>query len=97
MHVTVTEQNCPAKGQIYTQCGQDCVATCQNPLPTGCSQTCKPGCNCPSGTVLDEIQNTCVPLSKCSKSVQEFIIKEGRESIQATLIVWPNALHKVMT
>ena len=69
VHVIITEQDCPAKGQIYTQCGQDCVATCQNPLPTDCSQTCQPGCHCPNGNILDEIQNACVPLSKCSKTI----------------------------
>ena len=39
---------------------------CSDPFPV-CPSDCQPGCTCPEDTVIDEIQNRCVPLTQCSK------------------------------
>ena len=52
---------------MYSLDGPGCAPTCSDPNPS-CSGTTR-GCICPNGTVLDEVQNKCVPLSKCSKNI----------------------------
>ena len=64
----ITATECPINGQLYSLEAPDCVATCSDPYPT-CSGQTKEGCDCPKGTVMDEIENKCVPLSKCSKNL----------------------------
>ena len=52
---------------MYTDCGTACPPTCSEPYPRTCTLHCVPGCQCPSGTVLDEQQNKCVKAEECSK------------------------------
>ena len=61
------EPSCTAKDQLYSQVATDCIPTCSDPYPS-CSGITHAGCICPNGTVLDEIENKCIPLSKCSKN-----------------------------
>ena len=68
-----TEPNCTTMGQVYSQNAKDCVPTCANPNPA-CSEKTREGCHCPDGTVLDEIQKKCVPLSKCSKNIYTYML-----------------------
>ena len=51
-------------------CRSLCPATCDNPNPT-CFEplVCNEDCVCPSGTVLDNRSNSCVPLHRCSCSL----------------------------
>ena len=63
----VTEQTCTAEDQVYSLNAPDCVPTCSDPNPS-CSGTTQ-DCICPNGIVVDNIQNRCVPLSKCSKNI----------------------------
>ena len=82
LHVFTTEQNCSTEGEVYSQRQmQDCIPTCSNPYPA-CSGMIQEGCHCPHGTVLDETQNKCVPLSKCSKIlIMNIIYSKSLQSI----------------
>jgi len=56
---------------VFTRCLDPCAPTCAT-LSQNCSVdvlNCREGCQCPTGTVLDEIQNKCVPIFKCSKII----------------------------
>ncbi|XP_067901941.1 mucin-6-like [Heterodontus francisci] len=57
--------DCPGN-QIYQECGSPCLSTCLNPQFT-CDSYCKPGCFCPTGTVLNYItsQDMCIPRHQC--------------------------------
>ena len=66
--LATTGQTCRAENQVYTLNAPDCNPTCNNPNPP-CLGTFREGCTCPNGTILDEIQNRCVPLSECSKNI----------------------------
>ena len=57
------------ESSVHTQYTTDCFPTCSNPNPPY-SRTSQGGCTCPNGTVLDGIQNKCVPLSKWYKNIQ---------------------------
>ncbi|KAL5510211.1 hypothetical protein EMCRGX_G005719 [Ephydatia muelleri] len=58
---------CPVKGQIFTTCGSACPPNCTTPNPRFCILICIARCQCPSGQVIDETINTCVPVEKCPK------------------------------
>ena len=66
---TYTEPTCAATDQLCSQVSPDCVPTCNDPYPS-CSGITHPGCICPNGTVLDNIQNKYVALSKYSKNIR---------------------------
>ena len=61
---------CPIEGQVFQSCGSACPPTCATPHPI-CTKQCVPGCQCPPGTVLDEVANKCVLLTKCSEFLCE--------------------------
>ena len=61
-------EECPIEGQVYTDCGTACPPMCNKPQPLFCTLQCVAGCQCPSGTVLDELQNKCVKADECSKN-----------------------------
>ena len=65
----ITGRNCTVEGQVYLQEAPppECQPTCSNPMIHCPNIAARPGCVCPEGTVIDEIQNRCVPLSQCSK------------------------------
>ena len=62
--------SCPIEGQVSQSCGSACPPTCATPHPI-CTKQCVPGCQCPPGTVLDEVANKCVLLTKCSEFLCE--------------------------
>jgi hypothetical protein len=59
--------SCAIPGQVYLQCGTACPPTCADPDPSPCTRQCVAGCQCPQGTVLDEIAQQCVSVEDCSK------------------------------
>ena len=67
--LSITEENCTVEGQVYLQQAppQEYHPTCTNPMKHCNTKVTRPGCVCPEGTVIDESQNRCVPLSNCSK------------------------------
>ena len=59
---------CPVKGQIRRECASlpSCHPTCNNTGPLICPAICVvDGCECPSGTVIDEAINECVTPREC--------------------------------
>ena len=65
---------CPIEGQEYTECGTACPPTCGAIDPVPCTLQCVAGCQCPSGTVLDEENKRCVehnlcPIPPCGKEM----------------------------
>ena len=67
----------------------ECQPTCSNPMRECPSIAPRPGCVCPEGTVIDESQNRCVPLSNCSKpfikSVDQIPVIADKFSIHMTI------------
>lgn len=64
--LTVAAKRCPV-GFVYTECTSQCPRTCSRLYaitPENCYKNCVPGCECESGTVLD--QGRCVEPKKCS-------------------------------
>ena len=65
--ITITflsSEPCPIEGQVYMECGSACPPTCANPNPA-CIALCVQGCQCPTGTVLDEDANKCIDPDDC--------------------------------
>ena len=60
-----TAELCPIEGQQFTTCGTACPPTCSDPGPVVCTAQCVIGCQCPAGTVLDEVEQKCVTLDQC--------------------------------
>ena len=60
---------CPIEGQVYTECGTACPPVCNKAPQLFCTLQCVPGCQCPSGTVLDELQHKCVKAEECGKII----------------------------
>ncbi|RWS27675.1 BMP-binding endothelial regulator protein-like protein [Leptotrombidium deliense] len=57
------KSNCPT-GAVYNQCVSVCRKTCKNfRRNRSCQKNCKPGCACPSGTVL--YGNRCIRPRHC--------------------------------
>ena len=59
---------CPVKGQIRKECALQpgCHGTCDNP-DVICIPICiENGCECPTGTIIDEAINECVAPSECT-------------------------------
>ena len=61
------------QGQVRSRCAPDpsCQATCMNGfLQIPCPAICViGGCECPTGTVIDEDSNMCVPPDGCPTSM----------------------------
>jgi len=55
---------CPNKSMVWNQCG-GCKRTCEVPNPV-CIAMCRPGCECPKGTVWNNMALMCVHPEKCS-------------------------------
>ncbi|XP_078090733.1 mucin-6-like [Mustelus asterias] len=57
---------CPAT-QVYKECGPACVPTCSAPKSQPQCDQCVNTCDCPEGTVLDDIRgrNTCIKKAEC--------------------------------
>ena len=54
----------PNSGFIWSDCADECVATCRNPNPN-CGKSKVSKCICPEGTILDEQTNKCVCPTQC--------------------------------
>ena len=60
---------CPIKGQIRKECAShpSCHLSCNNTEPGPCPLVCIiNGCECPTGTVIDEEKNECVAPNECT-------------------------------
>ena len=60
---------CPVKGQIRKECASlpSCHRRCNSADLIACPKVCvENGCECPEGTVIDEVINECVAPSQCS-------------------------------
>ncbi|XP_038668139.1 mucin-6-like [Scyliorhinus canicula] len=60
------QKACPGN-QIYKECGPACISTCTDPNPQHHCQQCVNTCDCPQGTVLDNIRKTdsCILQMEC--------------------------------
>ena len=56
---------CTVKGQIFSSCASQCPRTCNSSPDIFCPTVCVEGCKCPSGQVINTINNTCVPEDEC--------------------------------
>lgn len=54
---------CPINGEDFQAC-RSCPATCFNPGLL-CIAQCIPGCGCPSGQLINTLNNTCVDPEQC--------------------------------
>ncbi|XP_019853716.1 PREDICTED: uncharacterized protein LOC109583018 [Amphimedon queenslandica] len=59
-------RDCPITGQEYNEVSAYCPKTCSNPHLL-CAGEGQPGCSCPLGQVIDEMNNRCVQLKDCPK------------------------------
>ena len=56
--------DCPISGQEYNEVRASCPKTCSNPHLL-CAGEGQPGCSCPKGQVIDEMNNRCVSPNDC--------------------------------
>ena len=63
--VTKPKLLCSVEGATYSECGAACPLTCLTPAILCLIQGCFPGCTCPDGQLIDEVNNRCVPLEQC--------------------------------
>ena len=56
--------DCPIAGQEYNEVKATCPKTCSNPHLL-CAGDGQPGCSCPLGQVIDEMNNRCVSPNEC--------------------------------
>ena len=56
-----------AAGKVHQSCGTYCPITCQNKdgPPQACPSVCVSGCFCAAGTILNTVDDTCVPEANC--------------------------------
>ena len=74
--IVVVCTDCPITGQEYNEVSAHCPKTCSNPHLL-CAGEGEPGCSCPLGQVIDEINNRCVQPKDCpSKEMNERRQKE---------------------
>ena len=58
----------PIAGQERVSCALGCSITCSNYLNTACPAICvMNGCQCPAGSVINEVTNACVPMTNCPR------------------------------
>ena len=58
--------DCPVTGQERSDCASPCNATCSNYRDLICPTRCVVnGCQCPTGTVINEETNSCVAIASC--------------------------------
>ena len=65
LYASLSAESCPVPGQVYSNCSSPCTFTCANVDRISCIALCVKGCGCPSGQVIDEDKNMCVPINKC--------------------------------
>ena len=77
--------DCPIAGQEYNEVKANCPKTCSNPHLL-CAGEGRPGCSCPTGQVIDEMNNRCVHPNDCpSKSIVMLYLRE-REKVNAQIM-----------
>ena len=64
MFVVMYIVGCPVKGQVFTKCASACPPTCTNPKPI-CTRQCVPRCQCPRGTVINQLSRKCIRVKDC--------------------------------
>ena len=58
--------DCPVTGQERSACAKPCNLTCSNYRDISCPTVCvSNGCQCPTGTVINEETNSCVAMDSC--------------------------------
>ncbi|XP_055509508.1 mucin-2-like isoform X6 [Leucoraja erinacea] len=64
--VQCTWPTCPGN-QVYKDCGPVCMSTCTDPNSEQWCDQCVNTCDCPQGTVLDNVRgdNTCINYTDC--------------------------------
>ena len=74
-YIFITGKHCLVEGQVYSAQVPypKCQPTCSDPMKHCYTTATFAGCVCPEGTVIDDIQNRCVPLSQCSKPSIRFV------------------------
>ncbi|XP_065920034.1 kielin/chordin-like protein [Dysidea avara] len=73
---------CLVAGQVHMQCASPCDLTCLNMnSPPPCPAICViNGCQCPHGTVIDDLTNSCIPPSECPPGTATTPTTTGRTS-----------------
>ena len=62
---TFSDKKCEG-GQVWNDCGMDCLLTCDGFRPAICSKKCKPRCQCPTtAPVWHEDAGKCVTNDLC--------------------------------
>jgi hypothetical protein len=56
---------------VFKECGSACPPNCTIPNPI-CTKQCVPRCECPRGTVINELTNKCVAVKSCPKGKISF-------------------------
>lgn len=51
--------------KVFNECGSACPPTCADPNPGACTFQCVADCFCPTGLVLNQSTDECVPLALC--------------------------------
>ena len=68
MYNTYTDVECAIVGQKYYNVSEGecvpCIGTCKQPLKL-CTKECRSGCECPEGTLLDEVVDICTRPELC--------------------------------
>ena len=60
--------DCPVTGQMRRDCASACGLTCNNYRGAICTAICVVnGCQCPTGTVINEETNSCIAMEDCPK------------------------------
>ncbi|XP_067915737.1 mucin-6-like [Heterodontus francisci] len=74
---------CPGN-QIYKVCGPACMPTCTNPNAQQQCDQCVSACDCPEGTVLDNIRNTdrCIKQTECPCTSGGSIYLNGQTRVE---------------
>ena len=80
-YIILLDLDCPIVGQEYNDVKASCPKTCSNPHLL-CAGEGQPGCSCPLGQVIDEMNNRCVQLKDCpSKELNE---RGQRKNLEVT-------------
>ncbi|XP_072418143.1 uncharacterized protein [Chiloscyllium punctatum] len=77
--VSCVSPDCP-ENQFYQECGAACIPTCSDPETQQQCDQCVNTCECPDGTVLDDIRDTgkCIDKTACPCEYSGMIYNSGQ-------------------
>ncbi|XP_043569123.1 mucin-19-like, partial [Chiloscyllium plagiosum] len=77
--VSCVSPDCP-ENQFYQECGAACIPTCSDPETQQQCDQCVNTCECPEGTVLDDIRDTgkCIDKTACPCEYSGMIYNSGQ-------------------